>query len=79
MGMILLGCGSNFRESYVGNRVHHEEIRRYRVHVDKNFSDMDRVELKRAMGQWEWALGGYIGIEVVNWNFDMDVGEIRQV
>lgn len=48
------------------------------IWVDKNFSAIDQVNIKNAIDSWNYALNGYIKLEIVDLQFDMEVDKILQ-
>ena len=44
----------------------------YKIWVDKEFGAADRIAIDNAVTQWNFALNGYIKLEVVTWEFDME-------
>jgi hypothetical protein len=46
------------------------------VWIDKNFSDYDKASIREALGSWNFALNGYIKINIVDTLFDMEVPKI---
>lgn len=40
------------------------------VKVDKEFSDMDRLAIDKAVSRWNYVLNGHYKLEVVDWNYD---------
>jgi hypothetical protein len=61
------------REPYAG-----VPVRVIPIVIDKNFGEYDKVSIDDAINQWNYVLNGYIKLNVVNSNFDMEINEIKQ-
>lgn len=48
------------------------------VYVDKDFGEADKVAIDDALTQWNYALNGYIRLDVVSYKFDMEPSIIGQ-
>lgn len=70
------GWSGSYRYVY---REHNIEapIRRIQIWVDKDFSDNDVVEIKRAVDQWNFALNGYVELVVVDTHFQMEIDKLE--
>lgn len=42
------------------------------IWIDKNFGEADRIEISNAIAQWNYALNGYVILNVVDVEFDME-------
>jgi hypothetical protein len=51
----------------------------YHIWIDKNFGAADRVSIDDAIRQWNFALNGYVKLEVVSYEFDMEIEVLRRV
>lgn len=54
-------------------------IRTIPIWVDTQFSTLDKENIVKGIEQWNRALNGYIKLQVVNTDFDMEQGVIDQV
>lgn len=90
VGLLLSGClvfstfnkGSRLGEYRYTRRGLYEgqPIRRIPIWVDRNFGEADRVAIDDAVRSWNYALNGYIKLDIVDFNFDMEIDKIvRQV
>jgi len=48
------------------------------VYIDKDFGEMDRVSIDDAVRQWNFAMNGYVRLEVQSEPFDMQIDIIRK-
>ncbi len=53
-----------------------EPIRVIPIWVDKNFGEADKLEIDNAVNAWNFAMNGYVKLNVVDYNFDMEVDKI---
>jgi hypothetical protein len=60
--------------SYIRSPAPHQEIaqRQIPIWIDKNFGDADQISLQTAIDQWNYALNGYIVLQVASTGFDME-------
>lgn len=49
------------------------------IWIDSGFGEADRIEIDDAIRQWNYALNGYVHLEVVSWNFNMEPSIIQKV
>lgn len=49
------------------------------VWVDEQFGAADKVAIDNAISQWNYALNGYVRIQVISMHFDMEVDVLRRV
>jgi hypothetical protein len=70
-----LGTGGEF--VYVKSPVMGVMKRRIPIWIDKNFGQADRVEIQSAIDQWQFALNGYVDIQIESVSFDMQEDAIR--
>lgn len=54
-------------------------LKEYKVWVDKNFGEADKVAIDDAIKQWNYALNGYVVIKVESYNFDMEPEVLRSI
>lgn len=59
--------------SYAGS-----PLKVYKVWIDKNFGEADKVALDNSIRQWNYALNGYVKIEVATYSFDMEVDSMTR-
>jgi hypothetical protein len=57
---------------------HGPAVRVIPIWVDKNFGQADRLQIDAAVGQWNYALNGYIILRVVDNSFDMEIDKIQE-
>ena len=48
------------------------------VHVDKTFSEQDKIWIDQAVSEWNKSLNGYMRLEVVSREFDMMPNEMKE-
>ncbi len=48
------------------------------IHVDKHFGAADKLAIDDAIMQWNYALNGYIKLEVVSYDFDMETPTLQK-
>lgn len=48
------------------------------IYMDKDFGEADKVAIDDAITQWNYALNGYIKLQVVTYRFDMEVDSIKK-
>jgi hypothetical protein len=71
LALWILGC-SHIRE-YGYTRVSGIPIREERViYVDKGFGRGDRIEINRAIEQWNYVLNGFLYLRVESWEYEME-------
>ena len=79
------GCGifSLMKEPKLGQfRYTHQEayagapIRVFPIWVDKNFGEADKLVIADAVAAWNYGLNGTMRLDVVDWQFDMEVDKI---
>ncbi len=46
------------------------------IWVDKNFINVDKINIKNAVDSWNYSMNGYIKLEIVDLDFDMEVRKI---
>lgn len=51
----------------------------YKVWVDKNFGEADKVAIDDAIKQWNYAMNGYVVIQVESYTFDMEIDVLKRV
>lgn len=49
------------------------------LYIDKDFSLEDKESIKKAVNQWNYALNGYINIEIKDYNFDLDPDKLKKI
>lgn len=49
-----------------------EPLKVYKVWVDKNFGEADKLAIDDAVKQWNYAMNGYVKITVESYKFDME-------
>lgn len=73
---ILLGCGEGFHYK-VSSGEQHRVLREVSIYVDiQMISDADLV--KKAVDDWNFALNGYVKLNIVDWKFDMSPEVIKR-
>ena len=84
LGIILILLLSNFlfcagfnHYTYVDHYPHHMAIKEIKVWIDAGFGEGDRVEIIKAIDQWNYALNGYIALDVQDDQFKMQDQIIR--
>lgn len=78
---LAVGCSSHLSEFHYINAPNGYSpiaLKVIKVHMDKNFGAADKVALDNALMQWNYALNGYLRLELVDTNFDMQPDVIRQ-
>lgn len=66
----LFGCGYTPRYYYTRQSAIGQTNYVIYVRVDKEFSDMDRLAIDKAVFQWNYVLNGHYKLEVVDWDYD---------
>lgn len=70
MVMLMMGCVGRPSTPFVYLSVPEEAAlapqRVYRLHVEKEFTDVDKASIATAVGHWNFALNGYVRIEIVD-------------
>ena len=61
------------REAYNG-----EPLKIIKIRIDKNFGEADQISIDRAISSWNYAMNGYVNLEVVDNRFDVDKYVIDQ-
>lgn len=54
-------------------------LKEIKIWVDKEFGPADRLAIDDAVRQWNFALNGYIKLEVMSWEFDMEPEILQRV
>lgn len=75
--LVILGCIQPSEIRYYGDPVVVSHVEVYSVYVDKNFDKESRVGILEGIVQWNTALNGNMRIEVVDWEFDMEIWKIE--
>lgn len=83
------GCAALFsnrdpmlgRYSYVQRPLYTgQPVRTIPIWIDKDFGEADKVAIDDAIRAWNYAMNGYIKLDVVDMSFDMEIDKIvRQV
>lgn len=78
---LAVGCGAHMPEkfTYINSPNGYSPIplKVIPIYVDKNFGEADKVAIDDAVMQWNYALNGYIKLQVVSWKFDLEPDVIR--
>lgn len=77
----LIGCGSRDNNMYYYIHAPNQTViplKVYNIYVDDSFGEADKVEIGKAIDQWNFALNGYIKLNVINWKFNMEPSEIKE-
>jgi hypothetical protein len=77
---LAVGCLGHMGEFRYVNATCYSPIplKTIKVYVDKNFGPADKVAIDDALNQWNYALNGHIKLEVVTYEFDMDVPSLQK-
>jgi Matrixin len=51
-------------------------VRTIPIWIDKNFGAADRLEIDNAINAWNYAMNGYVKLEVMDTQFDMEIPKI---
>jgi len=86
IGALVIGCSLLMTSepqlgmySYTHKRHYHgPAVRVIPIWVDKNFGSADHLQIDAAVGQWNYALNGYVVLRVVDNQFDMEVEKIQE-
>lgn len=86
IGIFLNGCGAGvFGESHDLGRYQYTRResfgmgRTIEVMVDHNYGNADRVEIGKAIEQWNYVLNGQIKLEVIDWEYQWELdGGLRE-
>jgi hypothetical protein len=62
--ILIVGCQFPFHYQYLDHYPRHQAIREIKVWIDARFGNADRVEIVKAVDQWNYALNGWIELEV---------------
>jgi hypothetical protein len=44
--------------------------------IDQDFGESDRISIRQAVDQWNYAMNGWVILDIKRWDFDMSVQEI---
>jgi len=77
--LVLMGCMPRVTEfRYSGSSAAAPfPLVEYSIYLDKNFGELDKIEIEKGICQWNYALNGYVKMEIVDSNFDMEVEVLR--
>jgi len=78
----LIGCGHVVLPFYYVHSNGHAAIvptRVYHVWVDREFGVADRLSIDNAIKQWNFALNGYVRIDIETYEYNMEVGVLDRV
>ncbi len=78
---LAVGCVGHLGEfRYVGtpNGYSPVPLKVIKVYMDKNFGEADKVAIDDALMQWNYALNGYIKLNLVSTEFNMEPGIISE-
>lgn len=53
-------------------------IKSYAIYVDKDFGEADRLEIAKAVEQWNHALNGQIRLDIVSFDFRMEPSILKE-
>jgi hypothetical protein len=82
--MVIIGCVSCLGHQpppfhYVQHNGYSPLALRYiPVYVDKDFGELDKLAIDDAVRQWNFAMNGYVKLEVQSQPFDMEIDIIRK-
>ncbi len=81
--MLILGMGCGLRDNSLYYYIHAPNqavipLKSYHIYVDREFGEADKVSIMQAVEQWNFALNGYIKIDIVEWNFQMLPSQIKE-
>jgi len=79
--MLLASCIPTFvppQYYYTHNTYYDHPSKVILVYVDGDFGEADRVEMQKAIDQWNFALNGRVRIEVKTWDFNMGNSDIKE-
>lgn len=79
VGGLITGCSLLREGGYSYTRVEPYKGKPWRyipIWVDKNFGEGDRLSIEDAVSNWNYALNGYLKLEIVDFNFDMETDKI---
>ena len=79
--MCLFSCGPVVKPFHYINQGGYTPIplKTINVWIDKDFGEGDKIAIDNAIAQWNYALNGYLKINVVSTSFDMEPEIIRTV
>ncbi len=76
--IFITSCNS-IRPAYIKNSPYSNVTRReISIYVDKNFGESDKVYIANAVDQWNYALNGHIILQIVSYNFDVNIDNINK-
>lgn len=69
-----INCGPRYIEHYHIYSHSHSIIplKEISIHVDRDFGAADKVAIQNAVDQWNFAMNGFIKLNIINWNFMME-------
>ena len=65
--------------SYTHVPMSSELVQTINIWVDKNFGEADKDSISRGIDQWNYALNGYIRLNIVSLDFDMEPEVLKKV
>jgi hypothetical protein len=76
----MIGCGSGLTPYHYVNNFHRVEVptKVIPIYIDKDFGNGDLIAIDNAIKQWNYALNGYIELEVMTTKFDMSPMTIKR-
>lgn len=66
----ILGCSGHMAQHYYTRQPPGTSNYEIFVKVDKEFSDVDKLSIDKAISQWNYVLNSHYTLKVVDWNFD---------
>lgn len=79
MAVCFLNCGPGTRPFHYIERLPVETVRVIPIVIDGAFTNADRVGIKEAVDEWNKGMNGSIRLEIVDWNFRMELEKILKI
>lgn len=78
--IMALSCsGDSTSFSYTHVPISGQSVQVIDIWVDKNFGEADKVLITNGIDQWNYSLNGYIRLNIVSTDFDMEPEVLKQV
>lgn len=77
----IFGCGVRDNGLYYYIHAPNQTViplKSYHIYVDKDFSGADKISITQAVEQWNFALNGYIKIDIISWDFQMEPSILKE-
>jgi hypothetical protein len=79
--LLTFSCSASINREvrYTNNIFHNERQRTVSIYLDKDFVPQEKLAIEAAISDWNIVLNNVIFLEIVSYNFDMDIDILQKV